>query len=459
VPLREVTLQQTRIQRSRAQRAAGSVGDTVLRRLDTDYRLSVAARERRLLVWAGLFVLLNHVTLILADERAIWALWPVGVWIICAVVGHRVLSRRLPLRDPLLLPLTLFLTGWGLNLIARLVPAYAPRQTLWLVIGLAALLLVTALPHDLRWLRRYRYTWLIGGLLLLVLTLLIGRHPSSEAGPRLWIWFGVGSVYYQPSELLKILAVAFLASYFADHQPFLRADTVRLGRWHVPSPALMAPVLLMWGLSVLMLIWQRDLGTATLFFVVFMLMMYLASGQVLLLVGGAILLCIAGVIAYLTVDLVALRVDIWLNPWPDADGDAYQIVQSLMAVAAGGILGQGIGLGQPGLVPVAHSDFAFVAVAEEWGLLGALGVIVALTVLVVRGLRIAAAVRGTFRALLAAGLSLMLGVQSVLILGGVLRLIPLTGVTLPFVSYGGSSLLTSFVIVGLLLVLSAEVER
>lgn len=419
----------------------------------SDRDVSIAHRERWLLLWAGVFVVLNHVALVIAQERRVTALWPVLVWIVCAGVGHVTLNRRLPYRDPVLFAVAMFLTGWGLNLVARLVPRYAGRQTLWLVIGLAALLAVTALPRDLRWLRRYRYTWLIGGLALLVLTILIGQNPAN-VGPRLWLWFGIGRVYYQPSELLKILLVAFLASYFADHQRYMRDDTLRIGRWAVPSPAFLGPVLLMWGVCVVMLVWQRDLGAATLFFVVFMLMLYLASGQWLLLAGGAALVVTAGVIAYFVFDVVALRVNIWLDPWQTSDSDAYQIVQSVMAFAAGGILGQGIGQGQPTIIPVVHSDFAFAAVGEEWGLLGVLTVIAAIGVIVVRGLRIAASSRQPFRVLLAAGLSLMLAVQSLLIMGGVLKLVPLTGVTLPFVSYGGSSLLTCFVIIGLLLMLS-----
>jgi cell division protein FtsW (lipid II flippase) len=414
-----------------------------------------ARRERLLLALAGLFILVNQITLLIARERAWMGIWPVGVWIACAAVGHVVLERRLPDRDPLLFPLAMFLTGWGLNLIARLVPRYAARQTLWLVVGLAALLTVTALPGNLRWLRRYRYTWLIGGVALLAITILIGENPANT-GPRLWIWSGLGRIYYQPSELLKILLVAFLASYFAENQRFMRAETIRIGSWEVPSPAFLGPLLLMWGVCVVVLVWQRDLGAATLFFVVFMIMLYLASGQAQLLVGGVVLLIVASVIAYNLFSVVRLRVDIWFNPWPTADSDAYQVVQSLMAVSAGGVFGQGIGQGQPQIIPVAYSDFAFAALAEEWGLIGVFGVLIVIGALVVRGMRIAVMARQPFRSLLAAGLSLMIGVQSLLIMGGVLKLVPLTGVTLPFVSYGGSSLLTCFVIVGLLLVLSEE---
>ncbi len=410
-------------------------------------------RERLLLALAGAFVLVNQVALILARDRSALDLWPVFVWGACAIVGHSVLSRRLPARDPLLFPLAMLLTGWGLNLVARLVPSFADRQTLWLAVGTGALLGLTALPRDLRWLRRYRYTWLIGGLALLFLTILIGQNPA-DTGPRLWLWLGVGRIYYQPSELLKILLVVFLASYLAEHQRYMRQDTARLGPWQVPSPAFLGPVLLMWSICVVVLIWQRDLGTATLFFVVFLAMLYLASGQGLLLVGGGLLMIAAVALGYRLFHVVALRVNVWWNPWPTADAQAYQVVQSLIAIASGGILGQGIGQGQPGIIPVVHSDFAFAAIAEEWGLVGTLSVIAALAVLVVRGMRIAALAGHPFRTLLAAGLSVLLGVQSLLIMGGVLKLVPLTGVTLPFVSYGGSSLLTSFVIVGLLLILS-----
>ncbi len=410
-------------------------------------------RERRLLILAGLFVLINQVSLILARSRSALDLWPVGVWIACAAVGHRGLERKLPERDPLLYPLAMFLSGWGLNLVSRLVPSYMWRQSLWLVIGTAALLGLVALPGDLRWLRRYRYTWLIAGLAVLAVGILIGENPSG-GGPRLWIWLRLGRIYYQPSELLKILLIAFLASYFADHHRFIHADTIRFGPVRIPSLAFLAPVLLMWGITVVVLLWQRDLGTATLFFVVFLLMLYVASGQTSLLVAGMGLILVAAAVAYNAFDVVALRVDIWANPWSTADTSAYQVVQSLMAISAGGLFGQGIGQGHPTIIPVVHSDFAFAAIGEEWGLLGLIVVLAAIAVIVTRGMRIAVQTRQTFRALLAAGLSMTLGLQTLMIAGGVLKLIPLTGVTLPFVSYGGSSLLTSFVIVGLLLVLS-----
>jgi cell division protein FtsW len=218
----------------------------------------------------------------------------------------------------------------------------------------------------------------------------------------------------------------------------------------------------MWGISVVVLIWQRDLGAATLFFLVFLAMLYVAVGELRYVLAGLGLLMAAGLAAYALFDVVRLRVDIWLNPWAESQGRAYQIVQSLLAVASGGVIGHGIEQGSPTYIPVVHSDFVFAALAEEWGLAGALVVVLCFAVLVLRGLRLAVqnaqpapgVAASPFRALLAAGLSAVLLAQSLLIMGGVLKLIPLTGVTLPFVSYGGSSLLGSFVLVGLLLLLS-----
>jgi cell division protein FtsW len=212
----------------------------------------------------------------------------------------------------------------------------------------------------------------------------------------------------------------------------------------------------MWSMSIVILIWQRDLGTAILFFVIFLAMIYVASGSIYALAGGMALILIAGYVGYNLFSVVQLRVDIWLNPWPEADGRAYQIVQSLLAFASGGVFGQGIGQGLPDFVPVVHSDFIFAALGEESGLLGVITVIVIIAILVTQGLRIALLTqRQPFFALLAVGISMLIAVQSLMIMGGVLKLIPLTGVTLPFLSYGGSSLLVSFVMIGLLLRLSA----
>ncbi len=411
-------------------------------------------RERILLALAALFVVLNHVTLVLAQQRPWMELAPLGVWVLCAAGLHLAFGRLLPQRDPLILPLVMLMSGWGLTLVARLAPPFALRQTIWLVVASLATLLTALLPPDLRPLRRYRYTWLISGLILLAATLIFGVNPSGvEAAPRLWL--GFWPIFFQPSEILKLLLVVFLASYLAEKREIITTSTFKLGRWNLPALPYLAPMLLMWGFCMVLLVWQRDLGTASLFFLIFLAMLYVSTGQAGYLGAGLILLGLAGIAGYWLFGVVRLRIDTWWNPWPEADSRAFQIVQSLLAVAAGGVLGQGVGQGAPTFVPVVHSDFVFAAIAEEWGLFGGLGILACLTLLVARALRLAIAnVQHPFRSLLAAGIGVALGVQSLLITAGVLKLLPLTGVTLPFVSYGGSSLLTGFVMVGLLLRIS-----
>ncbi len=415
----------------------------------------LSGTEILLLLIGGGFLFVNLLALTL--ERGAFDLhqWtPLLVWIACAGVGSALLNRRLPRRDRLLFPLALLMSGWGLVLIDRLAPHFGDRQTLWLAVSVAALLAVVYAPRVLRTLRAYRYILLVLGLGLLLATIVLGRNPSGLAGaPELWL--GVGDFFFQPSEALKVILVVFLASYLAEQYPALRAEGLSVPHRRF-SPSIVGPVALMWGLSVLILVWQRDLGTAVLFFVVFLVLLYVASGYTPLLLVGAGLVVIAALVAYRLFDVVQLRIDIWLNPWPEADSRAFQIVQSLLAFAAGGVFGQGIGQGAPYFIPVVHSDFVFAALAEEWGLLGVIAVVACIAAFVIRGLRIAILQRARpFHALLAIGLSVMLAAQSLLIMAGVLKLIPLTGVTLPYFSYGGSSLLVNFVMVGLLLRLSA----
>lgn len=413
-----------------------------------------ARRERLLLTLAGLFVALNRVALMLAQGESWAALWPLGLWAACAGLLHIALNLLAPSRDPYLLPITLLLSGWGLTLVARLAPVFATRQTIWLAVASLVALAVAATPPNLRFLRRYRYTWLLAGLVLLAATLVFGVNPSGAIGaPRLWL--GFGGVFFQPSEILKLLLLIFLASYLADKREMIVSSRFHIGRWPLPPLPYLAPLLLMWGFCMILLVWQRDLGTASLFFLIFLTMLYLSTGQAGYVLAGLILLLLAGVAGYILFDVVRLRVDTWWNPWPEADDRAFQIVQSLLAVAAGGVLGQGVGLGSPTFIPVVHSDFVFAAIVEEWGMIGGLGVLACLGIVAQRALHIALARQERpFHALLAAGIGAALGVQSLLIMAGVLKLAPLTGVTLPFVSYGGSSLLSSFVMVGLLVRIS-----
>src|SRR5450432_1775897 len=394
---------------------------------DDEHALMVASigfRERLLLILAGLFVVVIQSGLIAARDLGITEYWHTLIWIVCALLGHLVLRRRLPHRDPFLFPAVMLLAGWGLTLIDRLAPPFATRQTAWLAISVGALLAIVVLPGHLRWLRRYRYLWLITGLGLLILTVLLGTNPSG-GGPRLWL--GIPDVYFQPSELLKVILLVFLASYLADNRALLALDRRHIGPVSIPPLRFLAPILLMWGISVLVLVWQRDLGTATLFFVVFLAMLYLASGEISYVLEGGVLLVVAALEAYRQFDVVRLRVMVWWDPWSHAQNEAFQIVQSLLAFSAGGVFGQGVGQGSPTYIPVVHSDFVFAAVGEEWGLLGTLAVTAILALLVVRGMRIAERNRDRpFRAYLAAGISITLAAQSLLIIGGVLKMIPLT---------------------------------
>jgi cell division protein FtsW (lipid II flippase) len=323
----------------------------------------------------------------------------------------------------------------------------------WLFVGAAAMVAVLNLPGDLRWLRRYKYTWLLGGLALTAGTLVFGVNPSGY-GERLWL--GCCGLYLQPAEILKLLLVAFLAAYLADRRESLFGSDGRREGVSRSTLAYFLPMLVMWGFSIVILISQRDLGMSSLFFAAFLVMLYLASGRPMFVLLGLGLLAGAGGIGYALFGVVRARVDTWLNPWADPSGTSYQIVQSLIAVAAGGLAGRGPGLGAPTLIPVAHSDFILAALAEEWGLAGVLAALGLLAVFVLRGFHIALCARGAFQQLLAAGLAAVVGVQALLIIGGVLSLLPLTGVTLPFVSYGGSSLVANFVALGLLLRMSAS---
>ncbi len=424
----------------------------------------ITRREGRLLLAAGLFVGVGGLLLLLCPTCP--AACNVGVgarsvvlallaWVLAFATAHRTLARALPRRDPLLLPVVALLSGWGLLLIGRLAPNFLPRQTTWLLLSTLAMLGVVRLGEDLRWLRRYRYTWLTAGLALLAATLLLGVNPSGF-GPRLWL--GIGGAYFQPSEPLKLLMVVFLASYLAERRDLLLAVDPAPGlAWRLRI-AYTGPLLAMFGLTLVLLAWQQDLGTAMLFFFTFLAMLYLATGQWKYALAGLVLFLVAGVIGYLGSGRVALRVDGWLDPWPGAADRTFQIVQSLLAFGAGGLFGQGLGLGRPTYIPAVHTDFVLAAVAEEFGLAGSLGVILLFAVLLARGFRTAARGPRPFERLLAAGLTVGLGVQAWIIMAGNAKLAPIAGVPLPFLSYGGSSLLSSFIALGLLLRISDAAE-
>ncbi len=355
--------------------------------------------------------------------------------------------------DQVLFSIAVMLAGIGLALVTRLAPELALKQTIWILIALATLVGVLVFPRPVVWLKRYKYTFAVAGLLLVLATLAVGKDPN-QSGARLWLSFA--GITFQPSELLKVLLAVFLAAYLDDKRELLSSGVYRLGPLRLPPLPYLAPLLIMWGVSVVVLFGQRDLGPTFLLFGVFVAMLYVTSSRAVYVWSGLGLFAIAFVLAVRFIRHAAVRVDIWLNPWNDPQGQGYQLVQSLVAIASGGLLGTGLGRGHPDLIPAVFTDFPFAALAEETGMIGALGILAIYLTLTYRGLRIAIDAREGFQRLLAVALATVLGLQTLIIVGGNLRMIPLTGITLPFVSYGGSSLFANFLIVGLLLRISHE---
>lgn len=378
-------------------------------------------------------------------------------------LGFSISGRDL---DQILLPVVGLLGGISVLLMERLpqdlvVQRLGDRtlmlgdlQLLWLLVG-AAVLGVTAISvRSVRWLREYRYTWALLGICLLGAVFLLGDEVN---GARLSL--RLGPLSGQPSELLKVILVVFLAAYLADNRVILASSTTRLGPARLPPLPYLVPMVAMWGLALGLVIIQKDLGAALLLFGVFLAMLYIATRRGSYVIVGMVLFMVGAALLYGQLGHVRTRVDIWLDPWADPLGSGYQVIRALYAFGRGGILGTGLDAGLPVVgsvpaIPLIHTDFAFAAVGEEMGLLGALAVGACYLVIAERGLRIAARAPDEFQALLAAGLTLVVVLQAALIMAANLRLVPLTGVTLPFVSYGGSSVLTSCLVVGLLLALS-----
>jgi cell division protein FtsW (lipid II flippase) len=365
---------------------------------------------------------------------------------------HVALSWRLGHADQILLPVVATLSALGLVAVSRLEPSLGPRQAVWVILGAVALLVTALGLPRVEWLGRYRYTWLVLGVLALLTTMAFGVDPNGS-GMRLWL--GYGGLYFQPSEIMKIIMAVFFASYLAEKRLLIAHAPLRVGPLALPPLAYLGPLVAMWLVSMGLLVWQRDLGAALLFYLVFLTLLYAATGRTYVVVG-LLFLVVGAVLAYGLFDHVQLRTRIWLDPWPYAADDAYQIVQALGAFAAGGIIGSGLGFGYPEYVPAVHTDFVLAALGEELGLIGTLAIIALYLTLLHRAFRIALRARSEFAMLLATGLGATMGLQAFIILAGNLRVIPITGITLPFMSYGGSSILANFVMIGLLLRISAE---
>ena len=404
--------------------------------------------ELVLLLAAALPVLLVFALVETESARAFgWGQLAVpGALLAAFVAAHLAVRRFAPDADAALLPVAFALSGLGLAFVTRLDRELAASQVMWLFVGVAALVATLAVVPSLDRLARYKYTVMLSGIALLVLPAVIGREIN---GAKLWIRFG--SFSFQPGEIAKILIVIFLAAYLAEHREMLSVSTRRIFGMKLPEPRTMGPLLFMWAASLFVLVFERDLGSSLLLFGTFLVMIYAATGRFAYVGVGLALFGAGATAAWRLFDHVQTRVAIWLDPFADAAGRGYQLVQSLFALAAGGLIGTGPGKGLPTRIPFVETDFIFSAIGEELGLLGASAVVLCFLVFTVRGLGTATRAKSDVAAFVATGLVASVALQAFVIVGGVTRLIPLTGITLPFMSYGGSSLLSTFIALALLL--------
>lgn len=370
---------------------------------------------------------------------------PIGLF--AAFTAAHIAARIFaPGADPAILPVVFLLSGIGITFVTRLAPSLAMSQLIILFASIALMIITLALVKNLDIVKRYKYTFGAIGILLLILPMFIGTEIY---GSKLWI--RIGSFTIQPGEFAKIFIVLFLAGYLSENRELLSISSHSILGFKVPRLRLLTPLFLVWGVCLLVVVFERDLGSALLFYTIFLMMLYAATGRVSYVVIGFFLLGVGAVGAYHFLSHVQVRFQVWLNPFADAQNKGYQIVQSLYSLADGGLFGVGVGKGLAKLIPIVESDFIFSAIGEEMGLLGGAAVLLGFMLFAVRGLTTAARAKSDLAAFTATGLTAAISFQAFLIVGGVTKLIPLTGVTLPFMSQGGSSLLASFIIVALLM--------
>ena len=446
---------------------------------DTPHAPTAWTRFRRwrwtefwLLLIPSILSIIGMLIVIVVQSGAVQWQWT-DLWMSFLFIGlfygtHLVLNLTRPGADQVLLPLVASVTVLGLVMVQRLEPALvenlnvgfkgiANKQVIWISAGILALLVTVFAIRDLNILRKYKYTFALLGIALVAATLVFGSDAGSGTGVNLW--FDFRFFQFQPSELLKVILVIFLAGYLDDKRDLL-ISSYKIGPIKLPPLPYLAPLLLLWALALVLFVVQRDLGSALLFFGIFLAMLYVASGRPFYVVSGLSLFFAAAFLlnAFFASQFTHIqrRITSWLNPWPTGQDAGFQIVQSLYALAEGGAFGTGIGLGSPSYIPAVQTDMVISAIGEELGLAGTLAVVALFMLVVYRGYHIAVSARAGYEQLLAVGLTTVIGLQAIIIIGGAIKMIPLTGITLPFISYGGSSLITNFVIIGLLLRISAQ---
>lgn len=400
------------------------------------------------------------------DRGLRWDLVTYAAAFLAVFVGaHLAIRRFAPYADPLLLPVVALLNGLGLVMIHRLDLAgpghhggpSANQQMLWTVVGVAAFAFVVSSLKDHRQLARYGYISGLAGLVLLAIPAFLPHKFSEQNGAKIWIRLPGFSI--QPAEFSKILLLIFFSAVLVAKRGLFTSAGKHVLGMDLPRPRDLAPLLAAWVISVGVMIFEKDLGTSLLLYASFLVVVYLATQRFSWVAIGLALFALGSVAAYYVFDHVRVRVQTWLDPFADPDGNGYQMVQSLFSFATGGIFGTGLGNGQPDTVPAASTDFIVAAFGEELGLVGLAGILMLYTIVIIRGLRTAIAVRDSFGKLLAAGLSSTLAIQLFIVVGGVTKLIPLTGLTTPWMSYGGSSLLANYVLLAILVRVSHAARR
>lgn len=371
--------------------------------------------------------------------------------VLIAHIATRILA---PSADQILLPVAGLLNGIGWVFIARLNSDLAGLQATWTMLGVGAYIGTLLVIRRSRVLEAYLYTALAAGIALLLLPLfpVIGQSIN---GSRIWV--SIGPVNFQPGEFAKLALAVFFAGYLVRKRELLALTTFRIGPLRFPEPRHLAPVVVAWLVSLLVMVLERDLGSSLLFFLLFLVVLWVATERVTYLLTGLAMFSVGAWIAFRMFGHVRVRVDAWLDPWADPRGGGFQVIEAAFGMASGGLTGAGPGRGDPDRVPIAETDFIFATISEELGLLGGTAILIAYVLMIGSGLRIAIRSHRVFDKLLAVGLTTLLGFQAFIIIGGVIRLMPLTGVTLPFVSYGGSSLLANYILLALLIRISDEV--
>ena len=416
--------------------------------------------ELLLLCFAALITVAAFMIVEANQQRGLrWSLISYGlIFVVVFGSAHLAIRRFAPYTDPLLLPIVALLNGLGLVMIHRLdlvnselggrSHPSATQQMLWTVVGVAAFALVVTFLKDHRQLARYGYVCGVTGLVFLVIPALLPASLSEQNGAKIWIRFQGFSI--QPAEFSKILLLIFFSAVLITKRSLFTSAGKHFMGMTLPRPRDLAPLLAAWVISVGVMAFEKDLGTSLLLYASFLVVVYLATQRFSWVLIGFVLFAAGSLAAYFIFGHVRTRVQMWWDPFADPDGAGYQIVQSMFSFATGGIFGTGLGNGQPDTVPAASTDFIIAAFGEELGLVGFASILLLYTIVIVRGLRTAIAMRESFGKLLAAGLASTLAIQLFIVVGGVTQLIPLTGLTTPWMSYGGSSLLANYVLLAIL---------